>query len=417
MKTKLFRNKFPLLGRGLGGGFFLLIAACLALPNMLQAQWTYTEWRFTVYSVTQIGTAGEIIDGIDQCYLHYLGMKNNATKSAALSYPTRELCESTRQELVSKHTSCVSVVCGPCTSNSFSFGPPGGINGGSSDGGFSDKFGNTDITGTSQGDPFYTSNPFDALQDAYDQKNLQNEKLLGNDDTKFANFTGGRPASAEGIFNWAKQKRPLSNNDVRRNRAGGRPGAMGGFNIQPTGSSAANRYNGQRGTFGLGGGQPSTYKSDGDSGELTREELSTRGREKVEAGNYEGGAGDAWDAIINGKDPMFTLNEKDQLARGINIAVAKGILKDVPRKKDIDDAYNEKIAEIKNMPEETDEQWKKKKERYENLKKSVEEYDKAYKAFNNALTNKKDPTCSVCKATAEAVNKGGNAALTTIADI
>jgi hypothetical protein len=210
----------------------------------LRAQWTYTEWRFTVYSVTQIKTQISPGHDLDMCYVQYALAKTDATKKAALPYPTRELCESTRQEVISQYTSCVSVVCGPCTSNSFSFGPPSG----GSEGGFPNEIGNTNITGTNQGDPFYTQNPYDALQDAYDQKNYQNEVLLGNDDTKFTNFTGGRPASAEGIFNWAKQRRPLSSNDVRKSRAGGRPGSVGGFTGRPTGASAANRYNGQMGS-------------------------------------------------------------------------------------------------------------------------------------------------------------------------
>jgi hypothetical protein len=213
---------------------FLMIAAAagFALPNTLRAQWSFTA------SVTKMGTDL-------RCGLEYARDKAHAEQLTQKSYASKNECESAKQSLVNSSGDCVNVVCGPCT------GPPEG-----NDGGFSDKFGDVDITGTNQGDPFYTQNPYDALTDAYEQKTFQNEKLLGEQgkatstgdkdfDAKVAKFTGGRPASAEGIFNWEKQGRPSLNSDVKNNRAGGRPGSVGGFTGRPTGSSAANRYNGQ----------------------------------------------------------------------------------------------------------------------------------------------------------------------------
>jgi hypothetical protein len=168
-----------------------------------------------------------------QCELGYAIKKQLASQEAAKSYPTREQCESARQGST-KSNECISVVYGPCTG-------PGG-----NDDGFSNGIGNTDITGTNQGNPFYTDNPFDALQDAYDQKTFQNEVLLENGepdrtitrDIPFDNavraitYINGRGVATGKPFD----------------RSFGRAGETGGSNIRPTRASVANRYGGsQRG--------------------------------------------------------------------------------------------------------------------------------------------------------------------------
>jgi hypothetical protein len=283
-----------------------LWAACVALPNVLQAQWT-----FNVISVTQTGSQF-------RCEVGYAMTKSLATQTSAKSYPTREQCESNRQWVVNFDPDCVSVVCGPCT------GPPGG-----SDGGFSNEIGSTNITGTNQGDPFHTDNPYDALTDAYDQKTFQNERLLGeqeqatttgdtNFDAQFAKFTGGRPSSAEGIFNWEKQGRPSLNNDVRNNRAGGRAGATGGSNIRPTGASAANRYNGQmffgnpvesNSFFGRGGG---IRKNTHGKFEALVEKLGNLPEININPSDYEGLSGVLkWN--MDREKIITTINQQDNV--------------------------------------------------------------------------------------------------------
>jgi hypothetical protein len=376
-----------------------LLAASVALPNMLQAQWT-----FNVISVTQTGSQF-------RCEVGYVMVNKLATQTAAKSYPTREQCESNRQWVINSDPECVSVVCGPCT------GPGGG-----NEGGFSNEIGSTNITGTNQGDPFYTPNPYDALTDAYEQKTFQNEKLLGEQgkatstgdkdfDAKVAKFTGGRPASAEGIFNWLKQRRPLSSNNVKRNRAGGRPetedgftggrpGATGGFNIRPTGSNVANRYNGQR----FAEGRPKT-SSDGS---MTI----------IQYDDGTGGTANLLGVTANGWIDKLSLAE--YLKREINLAPFKDFLKEgVPN---ITKALNDKKQEINKMPESTIEEKQRKAERLRKLEdfKNSNEFTQsndANKALEKSLNDEKDPTCSKCKTVAEDAVKKDAAASKILSDI
>jgi hypothetical protein len=300
------------------------------------------------------------------------------------------------------------------------------------DGGFSDKFGNTDITGTNQGDPFHTDNPFETLQDAYDQKIFQNEVLLENGqvttynriattgdinfDTKFANFTVGRPGSAEGIFNWLKQRRPLSNNDVKNGRpeakdgfTAGRPGAMGGFNAGPARPSVANRYNGQRFY-----GELSNTSSIVKSRDNTNVAVGLLGKDNEAAAIIAGNAlvgGDKVDPN-NGsvsKEQLEWIRDRDKIIKEIN-----------QQDTDITTNLTAKYHEINAMPEGTEEQKRAKenrKKKYTEVREQIITFDNGTnKAFKDALKN---GNCNAaCKSTAARKAKDdGAAALTAIDDI
>jgi hypothetical protein len=219
-----------------------LWVACFALPNTLQAQWGF--------SVTPK------ISGECAAYMSSMPPLPRVT-----GFPTKAECENARSQVMNIRFSTpvcsFSYSCTACTGNDIA----GGI-GGTGAGGTVSNDGSVRVSGTSQGSSFYSANTFEAIQDAYDQKKLQNEMLLGKRDigsvkyggydTKFANFTVGRPGSAEGIFNWSKQRRASLNKDMENRRSeaedgftAGRPDAMGGFNAGPARPSVAKRYNGQ----------------------------------------------------------------------------------------------------------------------------------------------------------------------------
>jgi hypothetical protein len=141
-----------------------LWAACLALPNTLQAQWGFT--------VTQ-GQRGNC-SGCGDIKITVI----NFGSIPVSGFPTKQECEAARQYLAGISQSFVCgctlyVRCSGCTGKDiagFGFGADGSVN---------TNDGSVRVSGTSQGSSYYTPNSFDALQDAYDQKNLQNEKLFG----------------------------------------------------------------------------------------------------------------------------------------------------------------------------------------------------------------------------------------------
>ncbi|MDR1169517.1 MAG: hypothetical protein LBK97_01620, partial [Prevotellaceae bacterium] len=223
-----------------------LWAACFALPNALQAQWSF------IATVTKTGS------GLN-CALDY-SLLNGLTRNyvAPRSYDSKAKCEAAKQYLTSKATNCVSIECGPCTGGEGFSDEFGNSSGG---------FGNTNITATNQGDPFHSNNQGEAVPDAYDQKNLQNEKLLGKSSVKYGGYIGkgvavtgdanfdakyanilkyGRvdgfiPATRGTMPNKDVNTLPTRNAVNRRPEANdgftaGRPGAIGGFN-SPTRSS------------------------------------------------------------------------------------------------------------------------------------------------------------------------------------
>ncbi|MDR1348797.1 MAG: hypothetical protein LBJ63_10335 [Prevotellaceae bacterium] len=174
-----------------------LWAACVALPNTVKAQWGFT--------VTQ-GQSGNCV-GCDDIKITVI----NIGSIPVNGFPTRQECEAARQTLVGIRQAFVCgctlyVICSSCTGKDIAgFDVGGNTNDGS-----------VRVSGTSQGSSYYTPNSFDALQDAYDQKNFQNEVLLGTDqvitynelaitgdinfDTRFKKLYGGRPVP--GFIQW-----------------------------------------------------------------------------------------------------------------------------------------------------------------------------------------------------------------------
>jgi hypothetical protein len=102
------------------------------------------------------------------------------------------------------------------------------------------------VNGTAQGSSFYSANPGQAIQDAYDQKKYQNEALLENGEPN-RTVTRDIPFdNAHAALRW------INGRDAANGKpfSVGRAGALGGSNIRP-GAPAA-RYNGQMGVFGFG---------------------------------------------------------------------------------------------------------------------------------------------------------------------
>jgi hypothetical protein len=160
-------------------------------------------------------------------------------------FPTRADCETVRAQVLniiaSYPPNCsFYYVCSGCSGHDIATASSGNTGG------------SANLTGTNQGNPFYTTNPYDAVPDAYDQKKLQNE-ALGNGETDYTNTRDIPFDNAVAALTYING-RGVANAKPFDKRLG-RVGAMGGFSIiRPNRSSNANRYNGQMGTFGLGGG-------------------------------------------------------------------------------------------------------------------------------------------------------------------
>jgi hypothetical protein len=141
-----------------------LWAACCALPNTLQAQWGFT--------VTQ-GQRGNCVGcgDIEITVINFGSIPVNG-------FSTRQECEVARQSIsgISQSFVCgctLYIICSACTGRDIA-----GIGVGA-DGSVNTNGGSVRLNGTSQGSSYYTPNPFDEIQDAYDQKNYQNEMLFG----------------------------------------------------------------------------------------------------------------------------------------------------------------------------------------------------------------------------------------------
>jgi hypothetical protein len=191
-------------------------AACVALPNMLQAQWGFTA------TLRSSGTCS--------------GYMPNISLPKITGFPTRAECEAVRTQILSIKSSVpgcsVYYVCSGCTGHDIATAS-GGNTGGSAN-----------LTGTNEGNPFYTTNPYDAVPDAYDQKRLQNEALLGNGETDYTTTRDIPFDNAVAALTYING-RGVANAKPFDKRLG-RVGAMGGFSIiRPNRSSNANRYNGQ----------------------------------------------------------------------------------------------------------------------------------------------------------------------------
>jgi hypothetical protein len=203
-----------------------LWAACAALPSEVWAQWSFSA---------TIKTSGN-------CYGLNINLPFRET-----GFSTRAECEAVRAQASNYSQSTngctIHFVCGACTGHDIATQGQG-----------ANTTGSGNVNGTSQGVPFYSGNSFDATQDAYEQKQFQNNAVLKkgepvqyggklvaatgdkNFDDKFANLysrNGGSPI--QGSMQWK----------------GGRPGALGGFNIRP--GAPAPRYNGQMGSGDFGG--------------------------------------------------------------------------------------------------------------------------------------------------------------------
>ncbi|MDR1652777.1 MAG: hypothetical protein LBS01_03850 [Prevotellaceae bacterium] len=202
-------------------------AACVALPNMLHAQWGFT--------VTQ-GQRGNCV-GCDNIKITVIDIG----RIPLFGFPTRQECEAVRQQFagISQSFTCgctLYLICSACTGSDLIM--PGMSNG-------TGISGSANLTGTNEGNSFYTSNPYDATQDAYEQKRLQNEALLGNDEP---NHTITRDISfdnAVAALTYINGRGGANANAKPFDKRLGRAGAKGGFNINPNLSSNANRYNGQ----------------------------------------------------------------------------------------------------------------------------------------------------------------------------
>jgi hypothetical protein len=161
--------------------------------------------------------------------------------------PTKADCEAVRAQVLSikgKVDNCsYYYVCGPCTGRDIASATGGSISGNIS--------GGTNLTGTNQGDPFQTTNPYDAIEDAYEQKQLQNEKLLENgepDRTITRDIPFDNAIAALVFING----RGVAKGDVLFDRRSGRAGEVGGFTIRPSRSSAPRYAGSQRGFDGGG---------------------------------------------------------------------------------------------------------------------------------------------------------------------
>jgi hypothetical protein len=202
-----------------------LWAAFVALPSEANAQWSFTA---------TIKTSGKCDNYTE-------------TLPRTTGIPTRAECEALRSQIASIRVSgyeCTAYyVCTPCTGQDIAGG-----NSGSTSGSIG---GNANPNGTNQGSSYYTGNPYEATQDAYEQKQLQNEALLKKGKRLY--YGDGRTPSRVPFDNArASVARGTANaNGKTFEWHGGRAGALGGFNIRP-GAPAA-RYNGQMGAFGLGG--------------------------------------------------------------------------------------------------------------------------------------------------------------------
>jgi hypothetical protein len=129
-----------------------LWAACFALPNVLKAQWEFYY-----------------ICGISDLYKQG-------------GYPTKSACETAARAMKGQQCRGANIYgnkiiiaseADPCRGKDLP------IPGSNNDGGFSDKFGNINITGTNQGKAFHSNSPYEELPALYKQKNLQNEIHLG----------------------------------------------------------------------------------------------------------------------------------------------------------------------------------------------------------------------------------------------
>ncbi|MDR1169462.1 MAG: hypothetical protein LBK97_01340 [Prevotellaceae bacterium] len=143
-----------------------LWATCFALPNTLPAQWGFT--------VTQRESGN--CKGCDNIQITVVDFGSIPVNG----FPTRQDCEYARQYLagISQSFACGCTLylnCSACMGRDLVF--PGTEN--ETDIGSGINISGANTSGTSRGNAFYSGNPGEAVQDAYDQKNLQNEVLFG----------------------------------------------------------------------------------------------------------------------------------------------------------------------------------------------------------------------------------------------
>jgi hypothetical protein len=195
-----------------------LWAACFALPNSLQAQWGFTP---------TLMVRGECSAYMrNQLFPHVSG------------FATRAECEAVKALFLDfkvSNTVCSAYyVCGPCVGHDIVTAGSGDISG------------SVNTNGTAQGTPFYAANPFDVAQDAYEQKQFQNEVLLGDDESN-RTITRNIPFdNAHAAITFVNGK-SVSNGGKPFDKRLSRPGALGGFNIRPNISSV--RYSGRQQFF------------------------------------------------------------------------------------------------------------------------------------------------------------------------
>jgi hypothetical protein len=352
-----------------------LWAACIALPNDVWAQWS-----FKVISITQTQT-GFV------CDLQYDVLKQTSPQIAAIPNSTKEACESSRQKVINHSNECVNIVCGPCS------GPAGGNESGSSRG-----FGNADITGLNQGDPFQTANPFDAIEDAYEQKQFLNKAVLKKGEP--VRYGGKEVRTSSAPNRTTTRDIPFDNARVAltwiNGRAvadgktfewhGGRAGTLGGSNMRPAAPAA--RYNGQMGD-GI------FISSDG-----TMKAESSNNHVKVTINL-------PWGSASATSDLSLLTKEQREAARNWDKNKKTTIDKINTQRNKITEAYNKEVEEINKMQGTKEE----KEKRFEELQNNVKKYDEADIKFKKIKDNK---DCFDCPTVAKTLEKEGDDLLTIL---
>ncbi|MDR0737965.1 MAG: hypothetical protein LBF39_02710 [Prevotellaceae bacterium] len=291
------------------------------------------------------------------------------------------------------------------------------------------------------------TNPYDELLDGAEEYRYWDEAMFGETQntstaqtgdkeydealqqvsSKKINWKGGRPGSAEGMFNYFNNASGNNDNfgESQRNadenrRQGGRVGAMGGFNIRPNRSSNANRYNGSQRFEGpvqsISGQNASSTSAPRGKFEkntaLVNTENAANNKDNLEAAAGTGNAYLGRDPELNELLKVLN-NPNDPIRQQLTIGLTDARLNRHNKN------YDLKKEEINKMPARTAEERKAKAERLQKLKefensKEYKDYKNAYKAFRDATKNK---GCSGCAAAADNADKKGAAASKKLADI
>jgi hypothetical protein len=308
-----------------------LLAACLALPGVANAQWSFTA------TLTTSGNCG----GVSKPYL-----------PAITGFATKAECDMVRNQILNIRVSgsgcTVSYRCTACTGRDIVMPGQTTTN--------TVVSGNT--SGTVQGTSVQTANPGQAIPDAMEQYKLFTEAVLKKGKRL---YYGDGPMPTRPVYDDARTSlaRATANTDGKNFEwHGGRGGAIGGFNMRPNADAA--RYNeifgsqmfavpvgsieNQRPTYISGrtpeGGQPRTNYEDHTVLENTENAVG-----KLRRGENLDAAVDAGNAYL-GKDGNFNILGSN--ARQIRAKLEEEVyVQSLKSEAEINAYYDNKFAQVR----------------------------------------------------------------------